>query len=490
MKWHMAAVLTREESKALLALCRAGRLYEIEDWIRAGKSIEMAEGVRGTPLQIAVVKGFRSLIELLVRNESQVKLKNKALAWAIEHRRMDLVQLLVENGAEIASVPFYEVLRTWDPTIIRFFLDHGADVIRDQPFANAFADEVRTALRIFKECREKHPELAGQFRQQVESALRFFSHTGNLKWAELMLGLGADPRSKGPMVYSDHDDDDPECYGTAVEEACLSGKLDVLRRFNLNPEADDLAELLRSAALLAHVDVIRYLLDLGVQPNDLENGGSSALERCIWHVEYEDIGDFPHKELYCLWRNSRTWEAITVLAKAGAVWRPDDTWTIGFVRRKLLKVSPALVTDVFELLTGLGACTDETVRLFLDNPPMRKHLAGRERDLARFGLKCPEPRPAASASNRTAAPAPRQPPPRVPYGLLARFNREKLYEQVWSQPVRKVAAEYGISDVALAKTCRKLKIPRPGRGYWAKVAAGKRIKARPPLAPFPVPSQK
>ena len=96
----MASILTIEESKALLALCRTGRLYEIEDWIRAGKSLQIAEGVRGTPFQIAVEKGFRSLIELLVRHESQVRIKNKALAWAVEHRRMDLVELLVKNGAE------------------------------------------------------------------------------------------------------------------------------------------------------------------------------------------------------------------------------------------------------------------------------------------------------------------------------------------------------------------------------------------------------
>jgi len=120
----------------LLALCRAGRLYEIEDWIRAGKSLVIAEGVRGTPLQIALEKGFRSLIELLVRDESQVKIKNKAIIWAVEHRRIDLVELLVKNGAEIASVPYAEVLRTWDPKMIRFFLEHGANLIRDQPFVS------------------------------------------------------------------------------------------------------------------------------------------------------------------------------------------------------------------------------------------------------------------------------------------------------------------------------------------------------------------
>lgn len=66
----MAAGLTADESKALLALCRTGRLYEIEDSIRTGRSLRIAEGVRGTPLQIALAKGFRGLIELLVRNES------------------------------------------------------------------------------------------------------------------------------------------------------------------------------------------------------------------------------------------------------------------------------------------------------------------------------------------------------------------------------------------------------------------------------------
>ena len=50
MKWHMASVLNTDESKALLALCRTDRLYEIEDWISAGRSIQIADGVRSTPL--------------------------------------------------------------------------------------------------------------------------------------------------------------------------------------------------------------------------------------------------------------------------------------------------------------------------------------------------------------------------------------------------------------------------------------------------------
>ena len=64
------------------------------------------------------------------------------------------------------------------------------------------------------------------------------------------------------------------------------------------------------------------------------------------------------------------------------------------------------------------------------------------------------------------------------------FRRSELYEQVWVEPVRTVARKYGVSDVALAKTCRKLRVPLPGVGHWAKVAAGRKV-IRPALPRLP-----
>jgi hypothetical protein len=52
------------------------------------------------------------------------------------------------------------------------------------------------------------------------------------------------------------------------------------------------------------------------------------------------------------------------------------------------------------------------------------------------------------------------------------LSREGLYELVWSKPMTELAQDFGLSDVALAKRCRKLGVPIPGRGYWARVAAG------------------
>lgn len=49
--------------------------------------------------------------------------------------------------------------------------------------------------------------------------------------------------------------------------------------------------------------------------------------------------------------------------------------------------------------------------------------------------------------------------------VIESLNREELYKQVWSQPMTKTAKSYGLSDVGLAKLCRKLNVPTPGRGY-------------------------
>lgn len=61
------------------------------------------------------------------------------------------------------------------------------------------------------------------------------------------------------------------------------------------------------------------------------------------------------------------------------------------------------------------------------------------------------------------------------------LTREQLYERVWSTPGSRLAAELGVSDVAIAKRCKKLNIPRPSRGYWAKLAAG----GKPSKTPLP-----
>ena len=57
--------------------------------------------------------------------------------------------------------------------------------------------------------------------------------------------------------------------------------------------------------------------------------------------------------------------------------------------------------------------------------------------------------------------------------MAEQLSRKALYDRVWSQPIKTLAARFGISDVALKKTCERAAVPTPDRGYWAKKEAGK-----------------
>lgn len=64
-------------------------------------------------------------------------------------------------------------------------------------------------------------------------------------------------------------------------------------------------------------------------------------------------------------------------------------------------------------------------------------------------------------------------------------SREALYEMVWSEPMLRVAARFGVSSSYMARVCTLLNVSRPERGYWAKLAVGKAPK--PPPLPEPRP---
>ncbi len=66
------------------------------------------------------------------------------------------------------------------------------------------------------------------------------------------------------------------------------------------------------------------------------------------------------------------------------------------------------------------------------------------------------------------------------------LSRAELYQRVWSMPVLRLAQEFGVSDVALAKACRRRNVPLPPRGYWARRAVGQSVL--PTALPPPLPA--
>jgi hypothetical protein len=63
---------------------------------------------------------------------------------------------------------------------------------------------------------------------------------------------------------------------------------------------------------------------------------------------------------------------------------------------------------------------------------------------------------------------------------MPEISREKLYELIWTTPMVRLAPQLGVSDVAIAKACKRMNIPRPSVGFWARQKSREDYSA-PPL---------
>ena len=472
----VTAPLSSAESKELIRLCETGRLYEVDAWVAAGKSLKTPPDIRKTPLGVALSTGFHSLVEFLLRNEESQQAKNDALRWAIQWDRPAFVELAVVHGADTNAVPFLDVLMTGDRGLAAFFFERGADPLTDYPFARAFHQlKAKTTLGSYLDCRRNRPEFATQLQEQADMALRQFCQEGNLKWVSLLMWAGANPRSQGPALDDAEHVGDPEWHTTGFDEACGFGNVELLKR--LRPTRDDnLSGMLQRAAFSAHRDVLEYLLDLGADPNDKPDGGSSALEACIQHLGWEDFDRIRyHYGSYYQTPADKVPKgrsAIRLLVERGAKWTPEQS-SLNNARRILYRLEPDVTVELIGLLLDRDGGED-AARVLLRVPRMRQHVATCERQLSRLGLTLDGRRRREVA----VTPAPSA-------YVLATYDRERLYKEIWSEPTQTVARKYRISDVALAKVCKQLQIPKPPRGYWAKKVAGKPVQRRPRLAPLP-----
>jgi len=471
----MSNRLSVAEAKELTRLCEAGRLYDVERWIRAGRSTAVPPEIRKTPLKVAIATGFHSLIELLLRHEESQQVKNDALGLALHHDRPALIELALASGAEIAAIPFLDVLLTGNRAIVTAFLEHGADPLTDFPFARAFCQlRAKTTLGSYLDCRRMRPELGPQLQDQSDMALRQFCQEGNLKWVSLLMWAGANPRTRGPAVEDAEHVDDSEWHTTALNEAAASGDVKLLKRLGPN-SSDDLAGMLERAAFSARVEVLAYLLDLGANPNDRPDGGSTALESCIRHLGWEDFDRvrYGYGPTYQspAHKVSNGREAIKLLLQHGAIWKPQPSM-LNDTRRILYRLEPEITVElVGQLLKTPNG--ENGVRELLRVPRMRQHLVSCASQLSRLGLTLD--------GQRRSDPHAAQP---GAANASAQYDRERLFDQVWSEPMDEVGRKYAMSEGALSMLCTKLEIPTPPRGYWATKKAAEGQSRRPKLLPL------
>ena len=373
-----------EEIKLLVEFCKAGRLFDVQKWISEGKPVnlpcERPKKARWlVPLQIAMEKGFHSLVQVLLEGGAQPEAHGySALRYAVYERRLDFVELLVENGADIHSVSMETVFSYWKPEIVEFFVSRGADVETDYPLANALVWRIRPGLGFFKRYQDQFPSL----QEQINIALRHHAYEGNLKWVSLLLWAGADPLARGPK--NPNDEPDPEEDFNALQWAAFKGHAEILKlkKIQLDPNHPDSPGILREACYADNDEILRILLEKGFNPGGLPESGSDLigplLSRMSWDFDrWNDWRNWGRREEKNIDSSSARdkMKMLHRLVRHGVKWQPADGSDIKAVRRSLLKLTPDYTVELIWILSGYKAARPEDTEELIKAPSMRRHVA-------------------------------------------------------------------------------------------------------------------
>jgi len=378
----MKCASTYDEIKPLNELCKAGKLFEVQEWIAAGKPVNLPPPKKGArakcPLEISIERGFHSLVQVLLEGGASIDdPRYSPLSHAISEKRIDLVKLLIKQGADIKSVDMVEVFETWEPKMMDWFIDHDADVETGRPLAWALCYKIRTALGVLKRYKKRFPS----FQEQANIALRHHCKERNLKWISLMLWAGADPYAKGLDFPSE--EDDPEMYESALGWAAWRGIREVfeMKQVRLDPKHTLAPEILRDACYADNAAVLKLLLEKGFPPNNQKNGGSRLFgvltNTMTWSFDFDPFSDNPRKNIDTS-RSREKIKMVYLLAAHGAKWIPEDRGEISETRRSLLKMSPDYTVEFLWIMSQFKACSLEDAKQLMRTPSIKtlcaKHL--------------------------------------------------------------------------------------------------------------------
>jgi hypothetical protein len=289
--------------------------------------------------------------------------------------RLDLIKLLVENGADVRSADMSLVFDSWDPAIMEYFIDQGADVETGFPLAGALCWKIRTALGVFK----RHIDRFPSFQEQMNMALRHHCKTGNLKWVSLLLWAGADPFAKGPDPDYPDEDPDPEEDLCALEYAALYKNFDIfkLKKIRISTDHPIASTLLQSACWADEADFLVELLDQGFKTVDQKDHGSSLIQTCIQGLQHSFGYDWFTRERKGIdsTLSREKLKMIHILSKRGAKWMPTEGYQINDARRSLLKMRVDYTIEFVWIMSKYNACSLDTMEHLLRTPAIRRHIA-------------------------------------------------------------------------------------------------------------------
>lgn len=401
---------TLEELEPLLAMCREGKLFDVQEWIGEGRPVALPAdaGVRKAkrnPLRVAIDTGFHSLVQVLLEAGAPVREgRYVALEHAVELRRPDLVALLLKHGASVNDVRMRFVVEMWHPDTMEILVASGASLTSGQPIAWGLINKVRTTLRLLKKYAPTCPEVM----RQAEVALRHHAFEGNVKWVALLLWAGADPWTRGPYQVDDEGaeqngiEEEEEAYANAVELAMYGGNMEILthKKMMCPPDEsrpDTLKLLERACSTSPNSTAVSWLLERGHSPKLLADRGTRAISSLLNSMSWDFSSNRTHGFLAATEkpgidseRSRERLKMIHLLVAHGGMWLPSAPYTIADARKCLLKMSQDYVLEFIWLMHEYRAARRRDVQDLIRTPSMARLLQNERSRVTRLVAGIPE----------------------------------------------------------------------------------------------------
>jgi hypothetical protein len=183
----------------------------VEEWIRAGNPLQLMPASiprrQTSALAIALQSGSHALSLLLLCNGYDPTLERESpLNLALRARRWDLIDLLLDWGADPREVNLHDLWDTYRTELYERFLTLGVDLTRGHALAQALAEHTsnKPLFGFAKRRRVRDP------RVQVALNMALAEHVEdrNEKGINLCLWAGADSHSPAPdLRYAIREED-------------------------------------------------------------------------------------------------------------------------------------------------------------------------------------------------------------------------------------------------------------------------------------------
>lgn len=299
---------------ALVQLCREGRIYAVERWIKDGKPLwtsNRAPRVH-SPLRVAIDTGQYDLALLLLCNGFPPDTHESLLSHAIYEKATRFIDLLVAWGADPRQVDAYSILQTSDAEMIDRFWSLGVDVTEVHALARELA---RSSSRPLYGWAKRHQD-DSRVARELAIALADSIINDRERAIALLLWAGANPHARVPSLQY-NDEDYPEDHTSAIECAITYGKGKLLSKLKPDPAVDNFEKLW---AAVCDVESITYLGKIQ-HPQDWSRSILRNMHRITW-----DYGD--------------RWEPRTCIEKLASMGARLTTMTAGEIkdmRRAMLR---------------------------------------------------------------------------------------------------------------------------------------------------------